>query len=216
MEKNNILHTPNSVKIFSLLPHRNICYKFRQIQSKIISQFSNSENIFFPFLPVFCPIKITNEKIENLIPKDINLKKIIIEKPCFKDSWIFSIIRIFNSETEIFLTAKEEKTDTSFNSSFAISDFPPFPQFQIIPLAFIPGKISETKELEIKEILNTEFSTFSMEDFPINMGVFRMAILNFTWPLDDVSLKKIGHNKNIKYSFNWQIEKAKWIKIGKN
>lgn len=214
MEKGPNLNYPKSVKIFSLLPHRNICYKLRQMQNQLIYQFSNFENKFFPFLPIFSPIKIITDTFENAIPENINQNNFIIEKPCFKDSWIFCPIKIFTSQSEIFLT-EEENADTNFSSSFSISDFPPFPQYQIIPLAFVSGQISETMALEINNILEKDFSPCQQNSFPINMNVFRMALLNFTWPLDDESLKKIGSDKNIRYSFNWQMEKAKWVKINK-
>ncbi len=195
----------NSLSLPVIIPHKNIIYDLKQIQKFFIN--TKKENVLFPFFPL-CALLPENTSTENFLPP------LYIHQPVFDGNWLYCPLSF------------SENSDTFFNNYFPIPDYnktiklaslPEFPGKFCIPLVFSFSKNNSTKN---ETIINTDSvkGSYGKLSFPLKLRIFRTAKINYTWPLDESSIKKLQEKFKAKlpdslpYAFNWTLSENKWKK----
>jgi len=195
----------NTLSYSAIIPHKNIIYDLKQIQKFFIN--SNSECVYFPFLP-FCALLPDNTSTENLLPP------LYIHQPVFDNKWLYCPLSFSKTSTSFY---KDYFSNSDFNKNIKLASLPEFPKKFCIPLVFSLRKTNATNN---EKIINTDSvkGSYGKISFPLKLRIFRTAKLNFTWPLDENSIKTLQEKYKAKfpdllpYAFNWSLSENKWKK----
>ncbi len=197
----------NTLSVNAIIPHKNLIFDFKQIQKFFLD--TKTGKRFFPFYPFFIPIS-DESAIEKINPP------LYFFEPLINEKWLYIPVSC-SLKDEGYVQYSDIKND---RGSITIAELPPLPQGFCIPLAFTLDETSEAcNSPEMQHLaLDSVTGSYGKITFPIKARIFRTAKLEFSWPLNNESVKQLENELNYKlpeqlpYAFNWTLSENKWKK----